>query len=228
MSSRATRVSHAPIERFSWGGAPTVAPDVLPWGQTREQAHEPAPSAGPDAAAIERDAFAKGYAQGERAGTEAGAARADAMLRRLAETLDELQRLRADLVRRTEREVVELSLAITRKILQREAAIDRELLVAMARVALDRLTDATAASIRLHPDDYATAMAGRGPSPVTPHGVQILADPSVRRGGCVVRSDVGSVDVGVAAQLDEITRSLLGDDAPGGPNTASLRDDAAA
>lgn len=228
MSSRAARVSRNAVEPFTWGGpasGPAPVGQALPWAAVHEVVHEPAPPAAPDAAAVERDAFAKGYAQGERAGTEAGAARAEAMLRRLAETLDELQRLRGDLVRRTEREVVDLALAVARKILHREATIDRDLLMAMARVALDRLSDATAASIRLHPDDYATAMSGRGPGVGVPHGVQILADPSVRRGGCVVRSDVGSVDVGMAAQLDEITRTLLGDDA--GP-AAGLRDDAAA
>lgn len=228
MSSRATRVGRGSVEPFLWGGAPGPSRDVVPWVPGGPAAPEPPPVAVPDAAAIERDAFAKGYAQGERAGTEAGAARAEAMLRRLAETLDELQRLRGDLVRRTEREVVDLALAIARKILHREAAIDRDLLIAMARVALDRLSDATAASIRLHPDDYATTMAGRGPGATTPHGVQILSDPSVRRGGCVVRSDVGSVDVGTTAQLDEITRTLLGDDAPGGAPGVGLSHDAAA
>lgn len=228
MSSRAARITKGGVEPFRWGAPAAPSHDVQTpsWMAAPETAHEPPAVAPPDAAAIERDAFAKGYAQGERAGTEAGAARAEAMLRRLAETLDELQRLRGDLVRRTERDVVELALAIARKILHREAALDRDLLLAMARVALDRLSDATAASIRLHPDDYATAMAGRGPVAASPHGVQILADPSVRRGGCVVRSDVGSVDVGMAAQLDEITRTLLGDDASG--PAAGLRDDAAA
>jgi flagellar assembly protein FliH len=238
MSSRARRVDRAAApERFLWGAQPGAADDPM---VARPFVAEPpatllSPDAAafdrgnsPDGAAIERDAFAKGYAQGERAGTEAGTARADAMLRRLADTLDDLQRLRTELIRRTERDVVELALAIARKVLHREASLDRDLLVALARVALDRLADATAASIRLHPDDYATAMAGRTAATATPHGVQILADPSVRRGGCLVRSDVGSIDVGVATQLDELTGALLGDDGAPAPPIVGLNDDAAA
>src|SRR5687767_15793319 len=38
-------------------------------------------------AALEREAFTKGYAQGERAGLEAGGKRAEAMLRRVAQTI---------------------------------------------------------------------------------------------------------------------------------------------
>ncbi|MGD9906098.1 MAG: FliH/SctL family protein, partial [Vicinamibacterales bacterium] len=155
----------------------------------------------------------KGYAQGERAGNEAAVARADAMLRRLAQTIEELQGLRAELMHRTEHQLVELALAIARKVIHREASIDPDLLLAMARVALDRLTDATTASIRLHPDDLA-AVVGRSRAALTAagHAIEIVADPAVRRGGCVVRSDVGSVDVGVGAQLDELTRALLGDE----------------
>ena len=69
--------------------------------------------------------------------------------------------------------------------------LDPELLLAMARVALDRLTDTSTASIHLHPDDHAAAVAPRGAAPASETGVAIVADPSVRRGGCVVRSDFG-------------------------------------
>ncbi len=189
-----------------------------------------APGAGPDVAdpaAVEREAFTKGYAQGERAGNEAAASRAEVMLRRLAQTLDELQSLRTDLIRRTEREVVELSLAIARRVLQREVSLDHELMLAMARVALDRLADVATASIRLHPEDFNVTVAARGSSAVASHGVQIVADAAVRRGGCVVQSEFGSVDVGITAQIDELTHALLGDDAPQPAAVHARRDDAA-
>lgn len=230
MSSRARRIEagEAP-ERFTWGGTATSRPAGVAPFQPRQVVFEesaPAPAA-VDSAAIEREAFTKGYAQGERAGNEAAAARGEVMLRRLAQTLDELQSLRGDLVRRTEREVVELALAMARKVLQREVSLDRELMLAMARVALDRLADAATASIRLHPEDYAMTVAARGSTTVSSHGVQIVADPAVGRGGCVVQSEFGSVDVGITAQLDELTHALLGESAPGPTVHATRRDDAA-
>lgn len=231
MSSRARRVNGVgQPERFAWGASPDAAePDTYYGGNGMAPvAPPPQAAAVADPATVEREAFTKGYAQGERAGAEASASRAEAMLRRLAQTLDDLQALRGDLVRRTEREVVELSLAIAKKVLQREITLDHDLLLAMARVALDRLADVSTASIRLHPDDYAGVMLGRRPSAVTTHGVQIVADASVRRGGCVVQSEFGSVDTGVATQIDELTRALLGDDAPGPALPVGLRDDAAA
>lgn len=223
MSSRARRMHTAAApERFAWGAMVESGPEPL-FGLPAAEPAQPAV----DLAALERDAFTKGYAQGERAGTEAGNARAEAMLRRLAQTLEDLQGLRRELVRRTERDVAELAIAIARRIVQRELALDQDLVLAMARVALDRLGDVSSASIRLHPDDYAAAMAGRGLASASP-GVQILADPTVHRGGCVVQSQFGSIDVGAATQIDELTHTLLGDDAHSTSRPLGMRDDAAA
>ena len=230
MSSRARRVEpDDPTARFAWGGPPArTRVAATPLAPRALFDPEAPPAAAADDAATEREAFTKGYAQGERAGAEAAASRADAMLRRLAQTLDELQSLRAELIRRTEREVVELSLAIARKILHREVALDHELMLAMARVALDRLADVATASIRLHPDDYAATVNARGSAAVISHGVQIVSDASVRRGGCLVHSEFGSVDVGITAQIDELTHALLGDESPAPAAVHTMRRDDAA
>lgn len=223
MSSRATRVVKPDVQAFGWGAPVARAEAGSAGGFASAQA--PTVERPLDPASVERDAFAKGYAQGERAGAEASGARAEAMLRRLAQTLDELRSLRRELVRRAEREVVELALAISTRVVRRELSLDPELLLAMARVALDRLSDVTTANIRLHPDDYTVAMAGRGATALASHGVQILADPAVGRGGCIVQSEAGAIDVGVAAQIDELTHVLLGDTLH--PPAAERRDDAA-
>lgn len=211
MSSRATRVRPlAVVEPFDWGvmgeaDAPVVPVDALP-------VVAPAPpddtaDEGQRVAEIERDAFAKGYAEGERCGAEAAATRTDAVLGRLAHTLEELGTLREQMICKTEREVVQLALAIAARILHREVAVDRELLVALARVALDRLGERSSATVRLNPEDC-PAGAGRT---VDQRLVRIVPDPAVVRGGCRVESDFGSIDVGVEAQLKEITDALLGD-----------------
>lgn len=168
----------------------------------------PAPPepARPSFAELEREAFMKGYAQGERAGAEAAAKRGEATLRRMAQTVEELAGLRTELVQKTERQVVELALAIAGRILHREVSLDRELLVAMARVALERLGENTSATIRLNPDDYAFigAKAQVGESP----NLRVVADPLVSSGGCLVQSDFGLIDVGIDAQISEMAMSL--------------------
>jgi flagellar assembly protein FliH len=132
------------------------------------------------------------------------------MLRRLRQTIDELAALRTDMIHRTERQMVQLALAIARRVVQREISIDRGLLVGMARVALDRLGEHASATVRLHPDDYAVVTAGAPPAEADAH-VRLVADPLVNRGSCLVQSDFGFMDVSPQAQFEELARTLLDD-----------------
>jgi flagellar assembly protein FliH len=208
MSSRARREGRGSIVvPFQWGGSAKNAPATP----------EPVPPAVHDLeqirVSVEREAFAKGYAQGERAGAEAAAARGEGMLRRLRDTLEELTTLRADMLHRTERQMVQLSLAIARRVVQRELSLDRAVLVGMARAAIDRLGDHASATIRLHPDDYAAVASSLPPSDEQPH-VRVEPDPVVSRGGCYVQSDFGFMDVTPAAQFEELARALLDEREP--------------
>ena len=215
MSSRARRAAaESAIELFKWDSVDT--PAAL---STASISTPAGPLDEPHRlASIERDAFAKGYAQGERAGAEAAVVRSDAMLRRMAQTLEELSALRAEMIRRTERQMVQLVLAIAERVVHREVTLDRGLLVGMARAALDRLGECASATIRLHPDDYAAIAAGL--SQVDGTQVQVAVDPLVSRGGCLVQSDFGFMDVAPEAQFREMARVLLDElQSPAAPST---------
>jgi len=217
MSSRASRITPgATIEPFRWGG-PVGASERSVEPLFAESSAAPAPAAAPAfdmsqhqarLAALERDAFAKGYEQGERAGAEAGAKRAEAMLRRLADTIQELADVRRAMIRETERQMVQLAMAIARRIVRREVAIDHELTLTMARVALERLGDSTAVTIRLHPEDFEATCRQREALLAGSH-VTVAPDSAVSRGGCLVQSDFGYVDASVDAQFQELARALL-------------------
>jgi flagellar assembly protein FliH len=161
-------------------------------------------------AALEREAFTKGYAAGERAGVEAGARRADAMLRRVAQAIDDLAQLRRAITRHTEQQMVQLALALARRIVLRELSLDPDLVAALAHVAVERLGEQAPATIRLHPEDYATVVAHRGEQWEGTQ-VSVVPDPAVQRGGCLVESDFGLIDATVDAQFAELSRALLGD-----------------
>ena len=147
MPSRAVRLpSGTAVEAFAWSQAPGGAPrrptrvaGSSPADAAREAADTTA--ANERLAALERDAFVKGYSQGERSGLEAAARQGEASLRRLAETIDEMGSLRADLLRRSERELVRLAVSIAERVIRREIALDPSLIAAMAKVAIDRIGD---------------------------------------------------------------------------------------
>lgn len=210
MSSRARIVtSAAVVTPFQWGGG-------IEQGAYHDQVVYEAPvenTAARDAhlAALEREAFAKGFSQGELAGAEAAGQRGEMMLHRLTQTLEELTQVRAQMIHQTERQMVQLAMAIARRVIQREVTLDPDLLIAMARVAMERLGETAQVKIRLHPDDYEAAGAARV-AQLAGSNVMILADAHLSRGGCRIESDMGILDAGVNAQLQEIARALLGED----------------
>jgi len=218
MSSKARRLDGVATQSFTWieAGAPQDAPPVPHRGTVGATQASSSPQVADRAAheallaALERDAFSKGFAQGERAGAEAAGKRGEVMLRRLTETLDELTSLRAQMIHQTEHQMVQLALAIARRIVHREISLDRDLLVAMARVALDRLGESAQVTVRLCPEDFEATAASRA-AQWTGTNVTVVADSRIGRGGCRVESDLGVMDAGADAQIQEIARALLGD-----------------
>jgi len=213
MSSRARRISaSAEVTTFVWDGDARLP---MPARSRSDQSLSHA--GGNDSAeqharlaALEREAFAKGYEQGERAGAEAAAQRGEAILRRLAQTIEELTTLRAEMIHQTERQMVQLALAIARRVVHREVSIDHDLLIAMARVALDRLGESAQVTVRLSPQDFEATAAVRSAQWTGTH-VTVVADARVGRGGCRVESEFGAMDAGVDGQIHEIARALLGE-----------------
>jgi flagellar assembly protein FliH len=208
MSTRARRATGAVIVPFSWGSsagsvsAPVAAPATPVSVETGVQQTQ--------LAALEREAFAKGFAQGERAGAEAAASRGEAMLRRLTESLDQVAALRAQVIRDTERQMVQLALAIARRIIQREVSLNHDMLIAIARVAMERLGEGAQLTIRLNPEDH-TAVTAAGAEQWARAQVAVVADARLPRGGCRIESNLGIVDAGIDAQLNEVAQALLGD-----------------
>jgi flagellar assembly protein FliH len=164
--------------------------------------------------AIERTAFDKGYADGERAAQAEAARQLEVTTRQLSATIDEIAALRLGVMRRAERELIHLALAMAQRVVRRELSLDPDLLLVIARVAIDRLGERATAVVRLHPADHTVLSKGALEANGT---IELVADPEVPRGGCRIQSAFGEVDAGIDAQIRELARELIGgDDDQGG------------
>ena len=83
------------------------------------------------------------------------------MLRRVAQTLEELGGLRQTLIQETERQMVQLALTLARRVVHREVTLDPELAAALAHVALERLGDDDAGDDPAEPRGLHGRGAGR-------------------------------------------------------------------
>jgi flagellar assembly protein FliH len=166
-------------------------------------------------AEIEKKAYEKGFAEGQKAGIEVGERMGEALLKQYSANLVALNKLRKDLFATSEREVVRLSLEIARKIIKREVAIDEELILTLVKVALARVADQAMVTVRLNPKDYhsierhhAAGISGSDVGTLT-ESIRLVEDPLIARGGCIIETESGTIDARVEEQLREIERGFF-------------------
>jgi flagellar biosynthesis/type III secretory pathway protein FliH len=164
------------------------------------------------ASAIEKEAYERGFGEGERAGRETGEKMSEAILKQYSGRLEELALLRKNILSGSEHEVVRLALEISKKVVKREITIDAELILAMVKVALNRLAEQTAATIRLNPKDYHVMMDRQSSHPVlgaANEAIKLIEDPLISRGGALIETESGTIDARIEEQFREIERGFF-------------------
>jgi flagellar assembly protein FliH len=111
-------------------------------------------------------------------------------------------------------DALEIGFLVARRILEMELSAGAEPLVNLVRSAVRRLGESRKLTIHLSPSD-AQAMNAileeRGTQAVAPASiskVEIVPDPSLGRGDCLVEGDLVTVDGRINARLEELRRVL--------------------
>jgi flagellar assembly protein FliH len=106
-----------------------------------------------------------------------------------------------------EAEIVKLALAIAARVLHREAKLDPVMLQAVVKIALKRVREESGAVLRVPMSDMQMwrELMMRDES----CAVEVIGDPRLERGDCVLDTRVGRVELGVSAQLEEIEKGFF-------------------
>jgi flagellar assembly protein FliH len=160
----------------------------------------------------------KGRLEGRQAEREAQAASTavagELHRRQAAELLENFVQERDRYLHRAEHEVVELALAVAARILRREAQMDPLLLTGAVRVALGQLAGTTEVRLRVPATELALWTEAIALIPNLALKPAVIAGDEMRLGDCIVETGLGSVDLGIRAQLGEIERGFF--DRPAG------------
>lgn len=169
------------------------------------------------------EAYQLGLAEGRRAGREAAfqearqealaaaQARVAELIRALEAGLAEFERHKRSLLATAESGLIELALAVARRVCKTESARSAAPAQANARALLERVQQHGDVELRFHPDDHAlleTADAAWLEQAGAKSHVTIAADPTVARGGCVLRCREVRIDATIRTQLDRIAAVL--------------------
>jgi flagellar assembly protein FliH len=161
-------------------------------------------------AAMEKEAYEKGFAQGQRDGLALEKRQMEEKAKQLEEILRSLGALKEQIYRETEEEMVRLTLAIAAKVIRKELRSGKEIIGGTIHAAMKYLVDKSQVRIRVSPEDMeevekilpvlaAEAKAGR---------VQVLEDQTVKRGGCILQTGFGNVNATIDDQMALVEKEI--------------------
>ena len=143
------------------------------------------------------------YAEGNAAGSAAAAAQ-----------LFDLDKLRAELSARAEREATQAVLLVAAELLGSTLQAEPEKIASLLRPHLARMRRAQQLLLRLHPADHAVLQQQpellaqlRGQHQLDGR-LELRSDASLTRGGCVIESNLGELDARVETRLSLMAAAL--------------------
>lgn len=171
------------------------------------EAHH-SPEAVLDLEARREEAEAAGYAAGYEVGRQAGERALRAQAERLAELLGAASHEVQAAVRNLEPLVVELALTVASRVVERQIEDCPDGIREVVRSALAAAGSVRVVRVRVHPNDQpfletVWSTLGSGDQSFT-----LVADESVKPGGCVVDTAAGFVDAQPEVRIEEIRRQI--------------------
>ena len=157
----------------------------------------------------------RGYEAGLSAGRAELKSQSDALAARVArldEILNQLCRPLPELEGEIEEQLVLLALAVGKQLARRELKADPGQIAALIREAVGRLPAAAReVRVHLHPED-AAAIAERLATAGQERAWSVVEDPTLTRGGCLVRSENSQIDARVESRVNAMVSSMLGEE----------------
>jgi len=185
--------------------------------QAKAQAQTLIADAQAHAALLQKQAYQKGYGEGQEAGRREGEERLKEKLHLVYQLAHEAVKNKEKIIASSESDIVELVIEVAKKVIGEEINLNRQVITQVAATAIEQVRPGDPLTIRVNPRDVETLMEywddalGENPGE---HHWQIVADRRVRPGGCIIDTETGTVDAQIDTQLVRIRNafeSLHGD-----------------
>lgn len=111
----------------------------------------------------------------------------------------------------SERQIIEIALAVAQKILNREVAENPISLLPIVRAALEKVQDQDQITIFVGPEDYDLLLQAKRDLQMLvgrERALTISSDTTISPGGCLIDTPCGTVDARIDIQLETIKKSL--------------------
>jgi flagellar assembly protein FliH len=161
--------------------------------------------------------------QSEARGYEAGMAKAKAEMdgqvnelktrvQKLDTLLQFMSRPLEELDADVEKMLLQLTLSVGKQLARRELRVDPSQVIAIIRESLQELPIAARqARVYLHPQD-ASIVRERLAEPSSERAWTIVEDPTMSRGGCIVKTETSRIDARLESRINTVIANVLGDE----------------
>jgi flagellar assembly protein FliH len=166
----------------------------------------------PDIEEIKHHAYQEGFAKGEAEGIKAGRQRAQTHVEQMERILSELSRAWEQIIATHEKQIIGLVCKVAEMVVCGQVAIDEEVVKRSILNAFSAIPEPVDVSIEVNPTDYEfieTIKEDFFECIASLRDVSVAADPSVARGGCRIHTRSGQVDGTLQARLEAVQKALM-------------------
>ncbi|HNQ63491.1 MAG TPA: FliH/SctL family protein [Syntrophorhabdaceae bacterium] len=156
-----------------------------------------------DIEAETRRIFEDAFKEGEKAGFDMGMKKIEALARRLNQDLSALSAFKKELLDKTEKLSVELALIFAEAVVLKECENNRDIIIEMAKKALDICEEKQGITIRIRKDDFKFI------SEEVINSLKIVSDDTLKEPGFIIESNFGDIDGTISVQIEEIKKEFL-------------------
>lgn len=160
---------------------------------------------------IEHEAYKKGYEAGREEGYKEGQSEVMRLIDRLGTIVSTAVDIRDDIIKSSEKMMTEMILMISRKVIKDEIVERREVVINNIKEAIKRVKDRDRIDIRVNFADLDMTTAHKDELIKMMESlkkVNVYEDSRVDRGGCIIETDVGSIDARISTQLDSMEEAI--------------------
>ena len=160
---------------------------------------------------LEKEAYEKGFEQGERDGLNLGYKKITRSVEQIERLLIEVGNLKEEILKQFEKEILALVFSIAEKIIHMKIEEDNTIIRNTVLEAMHAVTEKSQIVIKVSPEDFESV------EKIKPEffstfkdlkSVMVTPDLSVSRGGCLLETPYGDIDAGIEKRLDKIHQSI--------------------
>lgn len=161
-------------------------------------------------ARLEREAYEKGFEQGQKDGLALEKRKMEEVRKQIEEMLVGLRDLKPRIYAETEEELLKLAILVARKVIGEEIKNNSGIIGNTIKHAMKFLSDKRKVRIILNPDDMDEVKKLLPDiSAITKGGhFQLSEDKAVSRGGCILETGFGRINACIEDQLDNVEKEI--------------------